>query len=248
MFRLGAEGFRKFDLWYQNVAAPMVELRPPRAIEIHVLPQDGAAIDSFVVDNDFVFRDVVVNHHLARADNDHLAHLLRIQPANMNVCDDLSRIFKTKKDNVIDPFLHVGHALTADGNRLRVAKPILNDADIVGREVPEGVDVGTDAPEVQALTVDVAKFAELTGINQSLRITDGRVVNESMARHHNEISFGSASREFIDLGNFRRERLLYENVFAGVEDLIREGEVTCGGCRNYHAIHTGIVESSLMRL
>jgi len=124
----------------------------------------------------------------------------------------------------------------------------LNDADIVGREVPEGVDVGTDAPEVQALTVDVAKFAELTGINQSLRITDGRVVNESMARHHNEISFGSASREFIDLGNFRRERLLYENVFAGVEDLISEGEVTCGGCRNYHAIHTGIVENSLMRL
>ena len=69
-----------------------------------------------------------------------------------------------------------------------------------------------------------------------------------MARHDNEISFGSASREFIDLGNLRGERLLYENVFAGVEDLISEGEVTCGGCRDHHAINAGIVENSLMRL
>ncbi len=69
-----------------------------------------------------------------------------------------------------------------------------------------------------------------------------------MARHHNKISLGSAFRKLIDLGNLRRERLLYENVFAGVEDLISEGEVTRSGGRNYHAINTGIVENSLMRL
>jgi len=67
-----------------------------------------------------------------------------------------------------------------------------------------------------------------------------------VARHHNKISLGSAFRKLIDLGNLRRERLLYENVFAGVEDLISEGEVTCGGRRNYHTINGGIIQNSLM--
>ena len=90
----------------------------------------------------------------------------------MNVCDDLSGILKAKEDNVIDPFLHVSHALTSDGDRLGVAKPILNDADIVGGEVPERVDVRTDPAEVQTLAVYVAKLAEFTAINQFLNIPD----------------------------------------------------------------------------
>jgi hypothetical protein len=36
-------------------------------------------------------------------------------------------------------------------------------------------------------------------------------------------------------------------VFAGVEDLPGEGEMTCGGRRNHHTINIGIVENSLMR-
>src|SRR5258707_15251294 len=122
MFRFDAERFRKLDLGYENVAAPVVELRSPQIIEVHVLPQNGAAIDSLVVDDDLVFRDIVVNHHLARTDDDYLAHLLRVQPAYMNVCDDLPRILKAEEDNVIDAVLHVSHPLAANGNRLRVAK------------------------------------------------------------------------------------------------------------------------------
>ena len=46
--------------------------------------QNGAAINAFVVDGDLVLRDVVVNHHFARADNDHL-YLLRVQSTNVDV-------------------------------------------------------------------------------------------------------------------------------------------------------------------
>jgi hypothetical protein len=49
----------------------------------------------------------------------------------------------------------------------------LDDADIVRGEVPEGVNVGTNAPKIQALTVDIAELAQVAGINQSLHITDG---------------------------------------------------------------------------
>ena len=62
-----------------------------------------------------------------------------------------------------------------------------------------------------------------------------------MASHDNKISLGSASGEFINLGNLRRERLLHEDMFAGLEDLLREGEVTCSRCCNHHAINAGIV-------
>src|SRR5204863_4055121 len=172
MFRFDSYRFCKRYLWYQDVAASIIELRNPGIIEIHVFPQDRAAIDSLVVDSDLVLRDVVVNHHFARADNDHLAHLLRVQPADMDVRNDLSGILKVKEDNVIDSFLHIGHALTADRNRFRIAQPILNDADVMRGEVPEGVNVGTNAPKIETLAVDIAELAELAGVDQFLGVTD----------------------------------------------------------------------------
>src|SRR5262249_1705696 len=159
MLRFNAERFRKLHLGYKNVASAIVETRNLQVIEVHVLSQNSAAINAFVVDGDLVFCDIIINDHLARADDNHLAHLLRVQPTYMNVCDDLSGILQSKKDNVIDSFLHVSHALAANRNRFRIAKPILDDADIVRRKVPERVDVGTDATEIQPLAVDITKVA-----------------------------------------------------------------------------------------
>ena len=173
MFCLDADRLRELDFGHQNIAASIIKPRKFRTIEVHVLTKNGAAINSFVVNDELVLGDVIINHHLARAYDNHLAHLLRVQPTDVNVCDDLARIFEIKENNVVDPFLHVSHALAANGDRLWVAKPILNDADIVGSEVPEGVDVGTNPPEVQALAVDVAQFTQLAGIYQSLHVADG---------------------------------------------------------------------------
>ena len=69
-----------------------------------------------------------------------------------------------------------------------------------------------------------------------------------MASHHNKILFASASREFIDLGDLRRKRFLYKDVFAGIEGLLGEGKVACSRGRNQHAIHLRILKNSLMPL
>src|SRR2546423_34013 len=226
MLRLNTQRLREFNLRNQYIATAIIKLKGPRIIEVHVLAQDCAAIDPFVVDNDLVFCDVIVNHHLARADYDHLAHLLRIQPTDVNVCDDLSGILKAKKDNIVDPLLHVSHALASNRNRLPIAKPVLNDADIVRGKVPERIDIRTDAAEIQPLTIDIAKIAQLAGINQFLHIADGRVINERVPRHHDETSPGSAPREFIHLGDLRRQWVLDEDMFTSIENLPSKGEVT----------------------
>src|SRR6478672_4429540 len=246
MFRFDAERFRKLDLRYQDVAASMVKPGNLRVIEVHVLSQNGAAINAFVVDGDLVLRNIIINDHLARADDDHLAHLLRVQPAYMNVCDDLPGILKAKKDNIIDAILHVSHALAANGNRLRIAKPILDDADIVRGKIPEGVDIGTDAPEIQPLAIDVTKVTQLAGINKFLHITDGRVVDEGVASHDNEISLGSTSGKFINLRNLGRQRFLHEDVFTSIEDLLGKGEVACSRSGDDHSMDAGIFQNGLM--
>ena len=51
-----------------------------------------------------------------------------------------------------------------------VAQPVLDDADVVRREIPERVNVRTDAAQVQALAVNVADFAELAA-RQSASLT-----------------------------------------------------------------------------
>src|SRR4029077_2370031 len=214
--------------------------------EVHVLTENGASINAFIVNGDLVLRNIIINNHLARADNYHLSHLLRVQPAYMNVCDDLPGILKAKKDNIIDAVLHVSHALAANGNWLWIAKPILDDADVVRGKVPEGVDIGPDATEIQPLTIDVTKVTQLAGINKFLHITDGRVVDEGVASHDNKISLGSTSGEFINLRNLGRQRFLHEDVFTSIKDLLGKGEVTRSRSGDDHSMDAGIFQNGLM--
>ena len=105
----------------------------------------------------------------------------------------------------------------------RITKPILDDADIVRREIPQGIDVGPDSTEVQPLTVDIANLAQLAGVEQLLHIPDRGVVDERMAHHDYEIALLSQFGQFIHLGNFGRERLLDKNVLASIStSLARE--------------------------
>jgi hypothetical protein len=113
-------------------------------------------------------------------------------------------------------------------------------------KVPEGVDIGTDAPEIQPLTIDVTKVTQLAGINKFLHITDGRVIDEGVTSHNNKVSPGSASRELIDLGDLRGQRFLHENVFTSIEDLLGKGEVTCSRSGDDHSMDAGIFQNGLM--
>jgi hypothetical protein len=66
----------------------------------------------------------------------------------MDVCDDLPGTLEIDENNVVDSFLNVSHALPANGDRSGSPGQLLNDANVVRREVPERVDIGTDTPEV----------------------------------------------------------------------------------------------------
>ncbi len=83
-------------------------------IEIHIFTEDRFPIDTFVVDGDLVFGYVIVNYHLARPNDDHLSNLLRVEPADMDVGNNLSRILEVKKNDIVDSLLHIGHALSGD--------------------------------------------------------------------------------------------------------------------------------------
>jgi hypothetical protein len=69
-----------------------------------------------------------------------------------------------------------------------------------------------------------------------------------MAGHHNKVLFAGASRKLIDLRNFCRQGFFHEYVFASLEDLLGEGEVTCGRRRDHYAINVGVFEDGLMLL
>ena len=55
----------------------------------------------------------------------------------------------------------------------RIAQPVLDDADVVRREIPERINVRADAAQVQALAVNVANFAKFAGINQFFDVAHG---------------------------------------------------------------------------
>ena len=85
----------------EDIATPVVELCEGRLIEVHILTKEGLAIDSLIVNRDLVFRDVVINDHLARTYHDHFSHLLRIQPADMDIDQYIVGIFDRSKCQIL---------------------------------------------------------------------------------------------------------------------------------------------------
>src|SRR5688572_23198675 len=245
MFRLGPQRFGEFYLGQKDVAAAIVELRRTRMIEIHVLAEDGFFIDALVVNGDFVVGDVVVNDHLAGTHDDHLAHFLRIQPAHMDVGHDLAGINDVEEDDVVDPRLHVVHALPENARGLEIPQPVLDDADVMRGEVPERVNIRADAAEVEALAVDVAHITKLPGVDHFLHVANGGVVNEGVARHHDEPPLYGLGAKFIDLDRAGGQRFLDEDVLARLQGATRELEMTCRRRGNDDRMNSRVIKNDI---
>src|SRR5580765_2449213 len=155
MLRFGAQWFGEFYLWQQDIAAAIIERGGLRMIKIHVLTQDRFFVYSLVVNRDFIVSDVVINNHLARADDNHFAHLLRVEPTHVNIGNYLGWILQVQEYDVVNSILHIGHALARYRNGFRITEPILNDADVMRSEIPQRVNIRTDAAEVKPLAIDI---------------------------------------------------------------------------------------------
>src|SRR5262249_18628633 len=124
-------------------------------------------------------------------------------------------------------------------------EPVLNDADVVRREVPQGIDVRPDPSQVQALAVDVADLTQLAGVDQPLHVAHGWVVDEGVPGHQDEpLPIGQAC-ENVHFHAAGGQGLLHEDVLAGLERPGCEGEVSSGGGGNDHAGDVGILEGDV---
>ena len=68
-----------------------------------------------------------------------------------------------------------------------LAEHVIHDRDVVRRDVPEGVDVGTDPTEVHAARVHVEDLAELARIVQVLDAPNRGVEDERVAGHQDPL-------------------------------------------------------------
>src|SRR5207248_11351714 len=113
----------------------------------------------------------------AAADGDDLANFVWIGPADVDVSDDVVRVAERRERDVV---ASGPQNPGADGRGpLRLfAEQVIEDRHVVGRKIPDGVDVGTNGPEVGTRRVQVVDVAELIRRHAFLHLADARVVQE----------------------------------------------------------------------
>src|SRR5208337_4532970 len=114
VFRLCPKRLDKLYLRQKYIPATMIEFRGLWLVKIHVLTQDGFAIDSLVINGNLIIGNIVINYHFAGPDNDHFTDFLRIQPTDMNIGHDFPGINNAQENHVIHLFLHIVHTLPDD--------------------------------------------------------------------------------------------------------------------------------------
>src|SRR2546430_15000493 len=107
----------------------------------------------------------------------------------------------------------------------------------MGREVPERVDIGTNATEIESLTIYIANLPQLAGVDQLFYIPDSSVVNKSVPGHDHEIAAGGTPLEFIDLTCFRGQRLFHKHMFPRFQDPFGQSEMRFSRRRHEDSLH-----------
>src|SRR5688572_10157885 len=118
--------------------------------------------DALVVDADLldVF-EIVTDDHLLAADDRDAPHLAWVEPADVDVPDDVARERHVDERDVVHTGLNVGGAVRADADRVAL-QDVAEDGEVVRREIPDDVDVTVEEAQIEAGAVDVEDLAELT--------------------------------------------------------------------------------------
>ena len=89
----------------------------------------------------------------------------------------------------------------------------------MGGKVPQGVDVGPDPAQVESLAVDIPDVAQLARVDQFLHVPDGRIVEEGVADHRDELLFTGEVADLVDLGDGCGDRLFDQDVLSRLQGL-----------------------------
>ena len=227
--------------WHVHVARSLDQAELAEALELAERAAEVLAVDAGVVDRHLI-GDVVVDDHLAAADDGHPPHLFRAEPGELDVRDG-EVVLEHDEGKVGYARLQVVVGVAVDRDRLD-AEPVLDDRNVVRAEVPDRVDVGAHAAEVEPLRVDVVDLAQLAAAHQLVHVLDCRAEAEGVADHQREAALPRIGAERAAVAGRESERLFDQDVLSSLERFARELDV----CRRVGGDDDGVDRLVLERL
>ncbi len=137
-------------------------------------------------------------------------------------------------------------AVRRDGQRPTLLwQDVVEDRQVMWREIPEHVDVGLHQPEVDADGVDVLDVSEVTCHHEVPHALHRRGVAVGVVRHEDQPAVLGGLDQFAPLVQGRSQRLLDHDVLACLECCERDLEMGAGWGGDHHCIHRRIAEHAV---
>ncbi len=214
-------------VWNLDPSVPILQVE---LVELVCLVR---SVNALVVDaNLLAVRNVVAYYHLLAADDGHPAHLARVEPAEVDVCEDVVREAHLDVRDIVYAGAHAGASARADRDRVSL-QHVHQYGEVVRRQVPEDVDIVLEQAQVEPRRVHVVNLAELAARHDLPQRADGRVVLERMTHHQREAHPLRDVNELLTLRAARRERLLHHHVLAREQSRLRQTVVRPDGRGDY---------------
>ncbi len=205
----------------------------------------GVGLDAAVEDPDALDDvEVVEGDAAVAADDDELAHLVGIRPAHVDVADEAAGVAERDEADVLPAVAQDARAHGADPGR-GVVEQVVEDRDVVRRQVPERVDVRAERTEVRAARVHVVQVAERAVVHQRLHAADAAVVEERVAGQEDPVDLLRELDELVGLGDVDGERLLHQHVLAELQRPARDLAMRRGLCADHGRLDRVVVECLL---
>src|SRR5579872_1328200 len=130
-------------------------------------------LDPGIENPDFFQRGkIVIDDHAAAANDGHLPNLPWVEPTTVDDGCSLPAKIKAHACNVLDTRSNMSTAQTIHTHRL-LPNEVLNNGDIVRRQVPRDVDVFLEKAQVEAAGGDIPEIAQVTRIDDLLDFSHG---------------------------------------------------------------------------
>ena len=187
---------------------------------------------------------VVEDDHPLVAHDGHLADLVRVEPAHVDVRHRALVEIEGHEDDVFDPRLEIGLPTRRHVRGLE-AEQVEDDGDVVGGEAPERVFVPAHRAEIHALIVDVVDVAELVRVDHLLDATDDRVIQEQVADHEDPPLVLGELDQLLRLHGEEHEGLLDVHVLAGLQRGLDQGVVRGRGSGDHEGVEVPVLQEVL---
>ncbi len=203
-------------------------------------------LDPLVVDADlFRQRHVIVDGHLAIADHGDPADLGRIEPADVDLGAEPAVVLHLDISNVVHIGLHAGAPASAHRDRFAI-EDIGQDRNVMGREIPDDVDLTLEQPEAQARRIDVVHATEFARLHDGFQSPDGGVVEEGVTGHQRHASGVRQRVEAHGVLQIGRQRLLHQDVLSRKDGVARDGVMRLDRSRHHHSLDVGLKQGTVV--